>query len=462
MGNERAAVFEGVLLGIETNPGTGVTPYIRLKSTKIMLDPKVPVTEFVASGSKVPTVGVDEKEITDGTFEGPISFYDMCYLATLSLCQPVITTPAGATNTRRWTWKPQTFFQDNFSTATLEKTSTVGIDRVVSAMLNSMQIQITPKETKVSGNLIAQDSQDDVTSLNSITSTILISNATGGTWTLTVNGKTTTALAYNITISALATALDALGNVGPGEAKITSSGAGHYAIVWRGRFLGTTPTVTVSGASLTGATPTITVTPSGSVTAIVDIEEKPASPKRAGVYLTDTYSNFTPTDQSDLLDYMLTRLLEYTFNMQDRCAGLMTVDPTTNSFSALIEKVVPFNCQIVISHDSTAYQNLRYLRNGDVVYIRALIEQGQIETGFPFRMMLTMPMQFKGNTRADKEELYCSTFSFFPIYDDTFGGWLELVIDNDMAALGDPGLGGTGGGQEQDGPEEVPPAAAFS
>jgi hypothetical protein len=86
---------------------------------------------------------------------------------------------------------------------------------------------------------------------------------TGGTFTLTVTtsspvagapSQTTSALAYNAAASVVQTALQALSNVGTGNATVTGSAGGPYTIVF-GSALGT---VTVGGsiASLTGGTPT--------------------------------------------------------------------------------------------------------------------------------------------------------------------------------------------------------------
>jgi hypothetical protein len=85
---------------------------------------------------------------------------------------------------------------------------------------------------------------------------------TGGTFTITVTrngaGVTTSALAYNAAAATVQAAIQALSNVGSGNAAVTGSAGGPFTITFNDS-LGAV-TVTASGASLTGGTsPTATV-----------------------------------------------------------------------------------------------------------------------------------------------------------------------------------------------------------
>ncbi|MEV0247968.1 hypothetical protein AB0H76_15350 [Nocardia sp. NPDC050712] len=74
----------------------------------------------------------------------------------------------------------------------------------------------------------------------------------GGTFTLTFGGQTTSAIAYNAAASAVQSALIALSSVGSGNATVTGSNGGPYSVT-----IDLPGTLTGSGASLT---------PSGTVT----------------------------------------------------------------------------------------------------------------------------------------------------------------------------------------------------
>ncbi len=80
---------------------------------------------------------------------------------------------------------------------------------------------------------------------------------TGGTWTLTFDGATTSTIAYNATAAAVRSAIEQLPNVSPGDV-VVSGGPGPgtpYVVAFGGQYTGTdVPAMTASGAGLTGGT----------------------------------------------------------------------------------------------------------------------------------------------------------------------------------------------------------------
>lgn len=88
---------------------------------------------------------------------------------------------------------------------------------------------------------------------------------TGGTFTITWNGQTTTALAYNVGATGIQTALEALSNANVGDfycaGALETNGGTGVTIDYRQTRHASTSTMTVSGGSLTGGTtPAATVT----------------------------------------------------------------------------------------------------------------------------------------------------------------------------------------------------------
>lgn len=87
---------------------------------------------------------------------------------------------------------------------------------------------------------------------------------TGGTYTLTFDGETTAAIAYNAAASAVQTALEALANINSGD--VVCAGGPHpgtaVTVTFGGQYLGlNVPQMTAASGSLTGGTsPTVTVT----------------------------------------------------------------------------------------------------------------------------------------------------------------------------------------------------------
>ena len=74
---------------------------------------------------------------------------------------------------------------------------------------------------------------------------------TGGTFTLSVGGQTTSGVAFNATSTNVRSALEALSSVGSGHVTVTGSAGGPYTVVFDETVSGT---LTGSGASLTGGT----------------------------------------------------------------------------------------------------------------------------------------------------------------------------------------------------------------
>jgi hypothetical protein len=96
---------------------------------------------------------------------------------------------------------------------------------------------------------------------NEVQHVTITGTPTGGTFTITFDGQTTGAIAYNATASTVQTALEALSNIAPGDVAVTGSAGGPYTITFQGAYAGVNvPSMTASGAGLTGGTsPSVTV-----------------------------------------------------------------------------------------------------------------------------------------------------------------------------------------------------------
>jgi hypothetical protein len=81
----------------------------------------------------------------------------------------------------------------------------------------------------------------------------LSSGITGGTFTLTFDGQTTAAIAYNASAAALQSALEALSNIAPGDVSVAKSGS-VWTVTFQGAYAGTNvPEMTGDGSSLTSS-----------------------------------------------------------------------------------------------------------------------------------------------------------------------------------------------------------------
>lgn len=114
--------------------------------------------------------------------------------------------------------------------------------------------------------------------------TVTLTNATGGTFTLSFQGQTTAAIPYNAASSAVDTALEALSTIGTGNVVVTGSAGGPYLVTFAGDLAEQAlPALTANGASLTGSSPTIAVTettpgvdPTPTIFEVIELETAPA------------------------------------------------------------------------------------------------------------------------------------------------------------------------------------------
>lgn len=96
--------------------------------------------------------------------------------------------------------------------------------------------------------------------------TLDMSVPTAGTFTVSVGGQTTSALAYDLTASALQTAIEGLSTVGSGNVAVTEA-TDVYTITFQADLNNVVTTMTVDGSSLTAAdSETLTTVEAGAVT----------------------------------------------------------------------------------------------------------------------------------------------------------------------------------------------------
>lgn len=84
---------------------------------------------------------------------------------------------------------------------------------------------------------------------NSTVYSLDLTTPTGGTFTVTHGGNTTSALAFDITASAFEAALEGLASIGAGNVSVVET-TGVYTITFQGTLKNTAQTITVDGSSL--------------------------------------------------------------------------------------------------------------------------------------------------------------------------------------------------------------------
>jgi hypothetical protein len=90
--------------------------------------------------------------------------------------------------------------------------------------------------------------------------TVGVGAASGGTFTLTYKGQTTSAIAYNATAGTVQTALRGLSTIGATGCSVSGS-APTWTVLMTGALANDTTALTINGSGLTGGTPTVTAAP---------------------------------------------------------------------------------------------------------------------------------------------------------------------------------------------------------
>lgn len=97
---ERATVYEGLQLGVESTAGTAVPALKRLRGLELEITPQVPTEALRPMGNKFSTDVVRQKEHCEGTLRGQVCYTDLVYLLSSLLCEAEISTP---TTNGEWT-----------------------------------------------------------------------------------------------------------------------------------------------------------------------------------------------------------------------------------------------------------------------------------------------------------------------------------------------------------------------
>lgn len=174
--------------------------------------------------------------------------------------------------------------------ATLESLSTIGVGNISVSKANdgtTTTFTLTfigalgyqnVDECTSSGGTVSTTTAGSSTGINEV-QTVTINNApTGGTFTLTFSGQTTSALAYNISDADMATALVALSTIGVGDVAVVRTGSGTLAApyvytITFGTALAATDVsqITADASSLTGGAVNVS-TVQDSAAAVNEIE----------------------------------------------------------------------------------------------------------------------------------------------------------------------------------------------
>ncbi|WP_395143504.1 hypothetical protein [Armatimonas sp.] len=154
---ERASAYERTIFGFETDCGVAVKAAKRLLGLRVQQTPVEPQGTVTASGIAVPvgSYGIHGAHTTLA-LGGQLAVNDLIIALALHLCDPTVTTPAGATNTRRYTFFPDFDGPKGRKSATMDFGGDAGAHRCTFAAIQSLGLSFGTEACSFSGNGIGQ------------------------------------------------------------------------------------------------------------------------------------------------------------------------------------------------------------------------------------------------------------------------------------------------------------------
>lgn len=169
---ERATIFQGVQVGVETTPGTSVPANKKLQSISIEPAIKAEVKTFRPMGSKFSTLAALGKEWSEAKVSGQPTYDELAFLLSSLVSYAA---PSGAGTEKTWTFSPATNNPDTVKTFTVEQGDSVRAHKFTSGIMTGLTMKFSPGEVTLDGTMMGKALQDNITMTGSPTSIPLIS-----------------------------------------------------------------------------------------------------------------------------------------------------------------------------------------------------------------------------------------------------------------------------------------------
>jgi hypothetical protein len=427
--NDSATIYQGVQLGLEATAGTAVPANRRLQSVTITPAPQMEISTQKASGSKGINVSSVDAEWDQPTIGGKPTFTEVpLLLASVVQKQTAGELVDGTAGVYDWLFRPNTYDEDTFATYTLETGSKKRAEHMAGFLLTALGFSFPRRgEPQLSGGGIARRMED-----NKLRYLVVSADATAGTFTITVAGQTTTAIAYNASAATVQTALVALSNVAPGDV-VCSGGplaTSPVRIEWQGAFLNElAPAMSVT-SSVTDGTATLSrLSPSPTALPLI-----PISGKHISVYGAAAHADLDGATR-------MGRALNVTWNIGNRSDAIWTLNDTLASYADTVEADPEGALTIQVGADDEGMDFLNTIRKDEAYFIRIHAVGPVIETagGTTYRHELRIDtcLRYLGMTGKESASggIVARTFNGGFAHDDTWGYMYEIFVRTTTAAL---------------------------
>lgn len=155
-----STITQTAQIGVEAIAGTKVAANKKLNSVGFTMSPNPDVQVFRPAGVKYPTVAAMNREWTELTLDGALTYSEIVYLLAGILQK---TTPTVSGTGQKWVFQPSSSAPDTIATYTIEQGSSVRGHRVGYTVLTDLTLSFARDENTISGNAIASAIEDPFT-----------------------------------------------------------------------------------------------------------------------------------------------------------------------------------------------------------------------------------------------------------------------------------------------------------
>jgi hypothetical protein len=257
-------------------------------------------------------------------------------------------------------------------------------EQIAGSLFNNFALKGGRKGMDLSGKLWGQKATEGVTfpdAVNEVQTITITGSPTGGTFTLTYKGATTTAITYNANAAAVQAALEALPTVQSGQ------------VVGAGGALPATP-VTITGANLFAGKNIDQITAAGSFTggSSPAVNVTTTTPGSDGVtYVTPSpmfplhFTLSMDTSWAALGTTKLTQTFELDYSLGDKWTRTKPINAAQDSDGYVENEKQKHAVQLTMACDSKERAVIAALRAGQTQFVRIEAVGPIIEGAIPYR-----------------------------------------------------------------------------
>lgn len=280
---------------IEPETQYGVTESVvdtKLNALRVAVHPMLDIELWASQGDAVPAMGVVNDNYSELTCTGKLSFSDVTYPLCSIFGLQAPTLLGGIAYQWQFPWDGTEVVSPQSYSITYGDVNRAR--RIPGIIFNTLAFSIARDgNLEMTSNAFGKAMERGVVSYPRESVFTLTISASGGTYTITWAGQTTSALAYNANAAAILAALVALSNVAVGDLAVTGTGPWTITPSKTGAFEATNVTATMNAGSLTGGSGTLVEAQEGGP--INSVAAVPMFPLMFDVYMDDAWEDLGET-----------------------------------------------------------------------------------------------------------------------------------------------------------------------